>query len=237
MIGQFNQNSGIEDERALHLSDQLNERLMTAEGVDNFWRNLNEDADFQKYGAMRISERAMESTNEDLARDILERASVSGGKLGVANQELSQHIDRKFQRFDGSVTSNISAQERVEWKEEEHLALDVPEVSYVLDEGPEMAVQALAVALEEAGIDIEDAMKASSSFDVLQNLADLAKENGMDDIAEYNNTVQVAFAGMGIPEAIQNVAPEITELENVPQLAMSDLEYDQRQQPVFGMSA
>ena len=249
MIGDFNQNSGIEEEQELHLSTQLNERLMTAEGVDNFWKNMSQDPDFEKYGAMRIAERQMEFGNEDMGRDILERASISGGKLGVVNKILSEAIDKKFERFDGSISTNISALGREEhedvalrgadnWSAEDHFELDVPEISYVLEDGPERAVEAVAVELAARGVDmdkIDDAMKASNSFDVLQNLTELAQDEGFDDVANYNNDIQMAFADQGVPEAIQNVAPELAQIPDAPQVAMNDPEYDQPQ--AFGMSA
>ena len=262
-FGSFNQVSGIEEQQALeqeqqalHLSTQLNERLMTAEGLDNFWKNMSTDPDFEKYGAMRVAERQMEFGNEDMGRDILERASISGGKLGVVNKTLSEAIDKKFERFDGSISANISASGRDEhediavqgadpaalddWSVEEQLALDVPEISYVLEEGPQRAVEAVAIELAERGVDmdeIDDAMKASNSYDVLQNLTELAQDEGFNDIADYNTDVQVAFADQGVPEAIQNIAPDIAHIENAPKVAMNDFDYNERQPQAFGAPA
>lgn len=219
MLSQFNEKSGHEreQEQQLHLSDQLNERLMTAEGLDNYWKNLSRNPDYTLYDNDRIGETYFESHSEEMGIELRETLSATSGKAnGQTNSAIAETIDKHNQRYDGSVTTNISGQERVEWKqdrleswnEEETLALQTPQqdeefefyppsISDALTDGPDNAVAAIAVELADRGIEqdkIDEAMKVSSGYEALENLKNLAVEEGADDVAKYNNDLQNAYA-------------------------------------------
>lgn len=229
---------------------------------EQYYDNMLENPDMNVYDNDDIAWKLTDTGNEQAYYELKERADTSGGELGL-NHRIERGVDQKMQRFDGSLSQNLSegAQEikndyeagladkfgnwdegdelaLVAPEENENLELDVPDIQTLINEdGPEVAVQALVVQLMENGVhpaEVDEAMRAGNDFDVLNALADVAKDNGLEDLTNYGNDVQVAFAGIGVPEAIQNIAPEITEAQ--PQLAVTDPRFDmEEQQPKMNM--
>ncbi len=185
--------------------------------------------------------------------------TVAGGKAGKGS-ELAEAADKNVEARNGSRETDIAQTSRVEdkvdkmenhWRADEALTLDVPgdddpelnmpEISYMLEtEDPNVAVQAIYFELAEKGVDpneIDKAMTAGNDYDVLDALSQVAEDNGLDDVAEYGRDVQVAFAGIGVPEAIQNITPQIDQV--TPAVAANDpkweLENDQPKVQTFGM--
>ncbi len=175
---------------------------------------------------------------------------------GFVDEKL-ERLDGSLSKNLGEVAQNIKqdyeagiADKFGNWNEEDALTMDapvseepelnMPEVLHMLEqEDPSVAVQAMYAELldqfTDNGIDVnilDDAMKFSSDYDVLDALSIVAQENGFEGVAQYGSNVQSAFAAIGIPEAIENIAPEITEVQ--PEFAMNDPRFEmEQQQPTF----
>ncbi len=229
----------------------------TAFEREQYFDQILENPDMEIYDNDEIARKLSDTGNEQAYQDLKERADTSGGELGL-NHALESAVDKKMQRVDGSLSQNLSegAQEIKEnyqdgltdkfgnWDETEELALSVPqeeelelnmpEVAYMLEaEDPNVAVQAIYFELAEKGVDpneLDKAMSVGNDYDVLEALSQVAEDNGLDDIAEYGRDVQVAFAEIGVPEAINNVTPEPV----TPALAMNDPKWElENNQPQF----
>lgn len=237
----------------------------TAAEREVFYDNILKNPDMEVYNNDDIAWKLSDTGNEQAFYDLKERADTSGGELGL-NHAIEKAVDNKMQRFDGSLSQNLSeaAQETKKdyeagitdkfgnWDEgeelalkapqEEELELNMPEISYMLEtEDPNVAVQAIYFELSELGVnpnELDQAMTAGNDYDVLDALAQVADDNGINGISEYGNNVQAAFAEMGVPEAIQNIAPDMTQIQ--PAFAANDPQWDlENNQPKvqsFGMS-
>ncbi|MGH1456730.1 MAG: hypothetical protein ACRBDI_08105 [Alphaproteobacteria bacterium] len=222
-----------------------------------FYDNMLENPDMTVYDNDDIALKMTDTGNDQAYNTVKEMADTSGGELGL-NHRMERGVDQKMERFDGSLSQNLSenaqglkqdyeaglADKFGNWEEGDALTLttpdegdpelNMPEILYLLEkEDPSVAVQAIYFELAEMGVDPNDldaAMKAGNDYDVLDALSDVAEKNDLTDIAQYGNDVQQSFANIGVPEAIQNVTPEITQVQ--PEFAMNDLKWDlENQQP------
>ena len=235
----------------------------TAHEREQYFDNILKNPDMTAYDNDDIALKMTDTGNEQAYYTMKAMADASGGELGL-NHKLERAVDQKMERFDGSLSQNLSegAQEVKQdyeagladkfgnWDEGdaltlnapefEEIELNMPEIQYILESGdPNVAVQAIYFELAEMGIDpdeLDAAMRAGNDYDVLDALSQVAEDNGLDDVSQYGNDVQGAFADIGVPEAIQNVVPEITQV--APVLAANDPQWDlENQQPKMSSMA
>ncbi len=229
----------------------------TAYEREQYFDNVLKNPDMNIYDNDVIAWNLTDTGNEQAVDDIKARADATSGELGL-NHKMEGYVDNKLKRLDGSLSQNLSesaqgvkkdyeaglADKFGNWEEGDELSLsapeegepelNMPEILYLLEsEDPSVAVQAIYFELAEVGVnpnELDDAMRAGNDYDVLDALSDIAEKNGMKDVAQYGNDVQQAFANIGVPEAIENVAPPITEMQ--PELAAHDPKWElENQQP------